>query len=317
MRTSACDCWFLTGPTASGKTSVGLALAQLIGAEIISLDSMAVYRGMDIGTAKPTGHQRSLVPHHLIDIVEPTEDFSLSRYVDAAQAKIRQIRARGNEVLFVGGTPLYLKALLRGMFHGPSADWAFRRQVHREARVAGIEVLHERLKLVDPLSAARLHPHDTRRIIRALEVHKLTGEPISHRQLQFDEVSDAQRVFVLDWPRDQLGSRIDQRVEGMFDAGLVEEVQHLLERYHRLSRTATQAVGYRETIEFVAGGLTRLEAIQRTRARTRRFARRQLTWFRSLPECRAVACSLAVAPAELACQILAAASPTPSERLAK
>jgi tRNA dimethylallyltransferase len=317
MRTIACDCWFLTGPTASGKTSVGLAIAQRIGAEIISLDSMAIYRGMDIGTAKPTSHQRSLVPHHLIDIIDPTEDFSLSRYVDAAQAKIREIRARGKEVLFVGGTPLYLKALLRGMFHGPSADWAFRRKVHREARVAGIEVLHERLKLVDPLSAARLHPHDTRRIIRALEVHKLTGEPISHRQLQFDEVSDAQRVFVLDWPRDQLDRRIDQRVEGMFESGLVEEVQQLLGRYHRLSRTATQAVGYWETIEFLAGGLTRPEAIHRTRARTRRFARRQLTWFRSLPECRAVACSLAVSPLELAGQIVAAASPSPSERPAK
>ena len=161
------DCWFLTGPTASGKTGIGLELAERIGAEIVSLDSMALYRGMDIGTAKPTAEQRRRVPHHLIDIVNPDTEFSLSQYVAAAHQVVAQIRQRGCEVLFVGGTPLYLKALLRGLYPGPPADWQFRQEIEEELKFVGIEALHTRLQQVDPLAAARLHPHDKRRIIRA------------------------------------------------------------------------------------------------------------------------------------------------------
>ncbi len=183
----ALDCWYLTGPTAAGKTSVGIEMARLLDAEIISLDSMAVYRGMDIGTAKPTQRQRETVAHHMIDILEPTEEFSVSNYVDEAHRLIRQLRESRRAVLFVGGTPMYLKAMLRGIYQGPPADWDFRKQVEEEARQVGIEVLHERLGQVDPLAAEKLHKNDIRRIIRALEVYKLTGEPISHQQLQFDE----------------------------------------------------------------------------------------------------------------------------------
>ena len=226
----ALDCWYLTGPTAAGKTAVGLELARLLKAEVISLDSMAVYRGMDIGTAKPSPEQLRAVPHHLINILNPDQEFSVSNYVEAAHQKIAELRSCGREVLFVGGTPMYLKAMLRGIYQGPPADWEFRREVEDEARRVGIEALHARLSQVDPLSAAKLHQNDIRRIIRALEVYKITGEPISHQQLQFDEgvPGDRCRVFVLGWSRAALHLRIDARVEGMFAAGLMDEVRGLL-----------------------------------------------------------------------------------------
>jgi tRNA dimethylallyltransferase len=284
----ATECWYLTGPTASGKTEIGLELAERLGAEIISLDSMTLYREMDIGTAKPTIDQQRRVPHHLIDILAPDEEYSLSNYVDAAKAAIAEIRSRGREVLFVGGTPLYLKSLLRGIFQGPPADWEFRQQIEEELLSAGLPALHERLQQVDPLSAAKLHPHDKRRIIRALEVYRLTGRPISHLQTQFDEGRPAEqcRVFVVSWPRDVLHGRIHRRVESMFAAGLVDEVQGILARHRSLSRTARQAVGYREVIHKLEQGGPLTETIEAVKTRTRRFARHQETWFRSLSECR-------------------------------
>jgi len=302
------DCWFLTGPTAAGKTRVGVELALRIGAEIASLDSMTVYQGLNIGTAKPSADDRQRVPHHLLDLVPPTEEFSLSEYVDAAHAKIVEIRGRGREVLFVGGTPLYLKALLRGVYQGPPADWDFRRQIEQELKSLPLEALHQRLVVIDPLLAARLHPNDKRRIIRGLEVFKLTGQRLSHLQTQFDEAqpAGATKVFVLSWPREALHCRIDERVEQMFAAGLVEEVRALLAKHGTLSRTAMQAVGYREVVEYVHSrdqwsrgegdrrqetedGNNALSAcIERVKIRTHQFARHQETWFRSLSECRFV-----------------------------
>jgi tRNA dimethylallyltransferase len=284
------DCWFLTGPTASGKTGIGLPLARLLGAEIISLDSMAVYRGMDIGTAKPSPADRQAIPHHLLDLRDPNEEFNVSQYLQAARQAIDEIRARGREVLFVGGTPLYLKAALRGVFEGPPADEDFRRRVEAEVDEVGLAALHQRLMQVDPLSAARLHPHDKRRIIRALEVYRLTGRPISHLQLQFEEGRPASscRVFQLSWPRAELHRRIDERVDEMFAAGFVDEVRTLLARYGGLGKTASQAVGYREVIEHRAGERGLSETVESVKARTRQFARRQETWFRSLSECRPV-----------------------------
>ncbi len=284
------DCWYLTGPTAAGKTSVGIEMAHLLNAEIISLDSMSVYRKMDIGTAKPTRDQLQAVPHHLIDILDPVDEFSVSSFVTLAHAKIREIRARDREVLFVGGTPMYLKAMLRGIYTGPPADWEFRAEVEQEARRVGIEALHARLSQVDPLSAAKLHQNDVRRIIRALEVYKVTGEPISHQQLQFEDGTPSERcrVFVLGWPRAALHERIDHRVARMFSAGLVEETRRLLEEFEALSRTASQAVGYREAIAYLRGEMTLDRAQARVRVRTHQFARRQETWFRSLCECRRV-----------------------------
>lgn len=299
------DCWFLSGATASGKTEAGLALAKLIDAEIISLDSMSIYRDMDIGTAKPTPQQQSVIPHHLLDIVAPTDDYSLASYVEAAHETAQSIRSRGKQVLFVGGTPLYLKSLLRGLSEGPPADWDFRREVEEEVDRVGVEALHKRLQQVDPLAANKLPPGDIRRIIRALEVHKFTGQPISHSQLQFDEGTPAEecRVFVLNWPRPQIHERIETRVDRMFEEGLIEEVTGLREKYSTLSRTALQAVGYREVMEHIDGECELPAAIERIKTRTRRFAKRQGTWFRGLCECRFIDMTADMSPAEVAAQV--------------
>jgi len=304
------DCWFLAGATASGKTKVGIELAQRLNAEIISLDSMAVYRDMNIGTAKPSAAERSAVPHHLLDVVPPSEDFSLSDYVDAAHATIAEIRSRGREVLFVGGTPLYLKALLRGVYQGPPADWDFRASIERELASLPLEALHQRLQCIDPLLAAKLHPNDKRRIVRGLEVFKLTGQRLSHLQTQFDEgqPASAVKVFVLSWPREELHHRIDARVESMFAAGLVDEVRGLLAKYGTLSRTAIQAVGYREVVEElraeIATGPALAACIERVKIRTRQFARRQETWFRALSECTPVGMQQFENPSQAAAAIL-------------
>jgi tRNA dimethylallyltransferase len=299
------DCWFLTGATAVGKTGVGIALAQQIGAEIISLDSMAIYRGMDIGTAKPTRELRETVPHHLIDIVDPADEFSVAQYVEAAVRTVNDIRARGKEPLFVGGTPLYLKGLLRGLFDGPPADWLLRQEIEEELVHAGSDALYERLMQVDPVAASHIHPHDTRRLIRALEVFRATGEPISHQQLQFEEgrrASDC-RVFVLRRPRDELHERIEARVKTMVATGLVDEVQSLTGNGRELGRTARQAVGYREALAYLAGEYDHDEMVARITFRTRRFAKRQGTWFRSLSECRFIDIRDAVGAVTLAGEI--------------
>lgn len=290
--TPAIDCWFLTGPTAAGKSAVGVELAARIGAEIVSLDSMALYRGMDIGTAKPTAEERRRTAHHLIDILGPHEEYSLAQYVAAARRCIEEIKGRGREVLFVGGTPLYLKGLLRGIFEGPPADWDLRRRLQQEARQHGTESLHRRLAAVDPAAAARLHPNDARRLIRALEVFEKTGQPISRLQQQFEIGRPAAecRVFVLDWPREALHARIDARVDAMFAAGLVEEVRGLGNfSSPALSRNARQAVGYREVIEHLEGQRGLPETVELVKQHTRQLAKRQGTWFRSLSECRFVA----------------------------
>jgi tRNA dimethylallyltransferase len=323
-------CWFLTGPTASGKSAVGHELAGRLGAEIISMDSMSLYRGMDIGTAKPDAAARREVPYHLLDVLEPGQEYSLAQYVTAAWSAADEVLRRGRQVLFVGGTPLYLKALLRGIFEGPPADWELRRRLEREAGEAGPGYLHDRLAAVDPAAASRLKPRDTRRLIRALEVYEKTGTPISDLQRQFDQPlpRDECRVFALDWPRPALYARIDQRVDTMFAAGLVDEVRRLLAQ-GPLSRTAAQAVGYREVIEYLRAkgldaqgsgvefrdepapaqslsGLSRKstpdpvapespapgtlpEVIELVKQHTRQLAKRQMTWFRSLSECRTVA----------------------------
>jgi tRNA dimethylallyltransferase len=301
------DCWFLTGPTASGKSAVGVELARLLGGEIISMDSMALYRGMDVGTAKPTPSQRAAVSHHLIDVIEPHEEYSLAQYVAAAAGVVAEIRVRGREPLFVGGTPLYLKGLLRDIFQGPAADWELRRQLEDEARRLGPESLHRRLAQFDPAAAQRLHPNDTRRLIRAIEVFEKTGLPISRLQKQFDTGLDASqcRVFALDWPRRELAARIDRRVEAMFAAGLVEEVRRLLAGPHGLSRTAGQAVGYGEVIEHLEGRRNLSETIELVKTHTRQLAKRQGTWFRSLGECRPIRLSEPLDPAQTAAQLAA------------
>ncbi|PQO37986.1 tRNA (adenosine(37)-N6)-dimethylallyltransferase MiaA [Blastopirellula marina] len=284
------DAWFLTGATASGKTRVGLCLAKKINAEIIALDSMSLYRDMDIGTAKPTREEQAVVPHHLIDVLDPSENSSISHYLQLAEQAAREIQSRGKQVLFVGGTPLYLKALLRGLSEGPAPDPEYRQALEEEAAKVGNTALHARLKQVDPLAAARIHENDTRRMIRALEVHRATGQPMSHYQFEFeDHVSPENcRAFWLSWDRPVLHDRINARVEAMFEQGLVDEVQRLLDKHSPLSTTALQAVGYQEVIDYLVGNRELEAAKDRVKARTRQFAKRQCTWFRSLEECREV-----------------------------
>jgi len=301
------DAWYLTGPTASGKSQVGLELARRMGGEILSLDSMAVYRGMDIGTAKASAADRARIPHHLLDLVDPTEDFSIAQFVDAAHAVVADLRQKQVAPIFVGGTPLYLKSLLRGIFQGPPADWEFRQAIEAEAAQVGGHKLQERLWQVDPLSASKLHPNDTRRMIRALEVAKLTGRPLSHWQTQFDEgrLATQCKVFVLHWPRETLHLRIDARVDQMLASGLLDETRALLEKYGELGRTAAQAVGYREAIDFLRGQTNSLEELgSQIKIRTHQFARRQETWFRSLSECRFVEMRADEPPDEVAERIL-------------
>ncbi|QDS97766.1 tRNA (adenosine(37)-N6)-dimethylallyltransferase MiaA [Adhaeretor mobilis] len=282
------DCWFLTGATAVGKTSVAIALAERLDAEIISLDSMAIYRGMDIGTAKPSPEEQRRVPHHLLDIVDPTDEYSVAEYLSAAEEVVEGIRKRGHQPLFVGGTPLYLKALLRGLFEGPPADWEMREQIEKELEEVGQEALHKLLEQVDPLAADAIHPNDTRRLVRALEVYRATGEPISHQQMQFDDSRTAEqcRVFVLRRARELQRERINDRVDDMIERGLIEEVRALTSDGKQLGRTASQAVGYREVIDHLNDDLSEEEMIEKIKARTRRFSKRQGTWFRGLSECR-------------------------------
>lgn len=285
------QCWFLAGPTAVGKTAFGIELAQEINAEIISLDSMAIYREMDIGTAKPTPEEQSQVPHHLIDIVTPDQEFSAAEYLKLAIATAREIIDRNKAPLFVGGTGLYLRSVLRGVFEGPPADWDFRREQQSLATEHGPSWLHAQLSNVDPESASKIHPNDQRRIIRALEIHHLTGHPASQILDENPLSPDVRptKVFWLCPDRDWLYSRIDQRVLQMIGLGLVDEVDQLLDRNPPLGRTARQALGYREIIDWRQGKLSTLEAaIEQIQTGSRQFAKRQHTWFRNLEECHAI-----------------------------
>ncbi|MFM7413456.1 MAG: tRNA (adenosine(37)-N6)-dimethylallyltransferase MiaA [Planctomycetota bacterium] len=275
------DCWFLSGPTASGKTALAIPLARALNAEIVSVDSMAVYRGLDVGTAKPSVEQRAAVPHHALDLVTPAEAFSVAHWLEAAARAVADCRARGRGILFVGGTPLYLRALRDGLAPLPASDQAVRRRLTAEAAAGESGLLHRRLAQVDPASAARIHPHDQKRLIRALEVAETTGRPLSAAFAPAPHPLFESRLLVVDLPRATLYRRIDRRVEGMFAAGLVEETRAALARPGGIGPTARQAAGYAEAIELLAGRIDAGEAIRRTQQRTRQLAKRQLTWLRS------------------------------------
>lgn len=277
----AADCWFLSGPTASGKSALGVRLARELGAEIVSVDSMAVYRGLDVGTAKLTAEQRQAVPHHLIDVVSPAEPYSVARWLTDAAAAVADCRRRGRQILFVGGTPLYLRALRDGLAELPGEDADLRRQLAAEAAAHGSAHLHVRLATVDPAAAARIHPHDLKRIIRALEVEQLSGRPLSRAFAPAPHPVFERQVFVLDLPRAVLYERIDSRVERMFAEGIVEETRAALDAPGGLGPTAVQAAGYAEAADLLASRIDRAEAIRRTQQRTRQLAKRQLTWLRS------------------------------------
>jgi tRNA dimethylallyltransferase len=272
----------VVGPTASGKSALALRLAEAAGAEVVSADSQQVYRGLDIGTGKVSPAERALVPHHLIDVAEPSEVMSAARYAALADAAIADIAARGRPIVVAGGTGLYLRALLHGLFEGPPADAALRAELETQETAA----LLERLRGVDPEAAARILPNDRRRLVRALEVHALTGVPISTHQRAHD-VRHAPSRYPATWvgldpPRAELGRRIDARVDAMFAAGLVDEVRALAAR-HPLELRAFDAIGYREVRAHLRGELGLEEARAQVKAATRRYARRQLGWFRAEP----------------------------------
>ncbi len=279
---------YLTGPTAVGKTAVGVALARRLGAEVVALDSMTLYRGMDIGTAKPTPAERGGVPHQLIDVLDPWESASVADYRDRAIRVVADLEGRGRRALFVGGTALYLKALLRGLFEGPGADPALRKALEEEADRLGDPAMHARLAGLDPAAASRLHPNDRRRVVRALEVIEATGRTLTEQQVEHGRPApDSVPVFALERPRAELLGRIDRRVEAMFAEGLVEEVRALHFAPRPLALAPSQGVGYREVIDLLEGRVDLAGAVSMTQARTRQFAKRQATWFRGLIEVRA------------------------------
>lgn len=285
----AADCWFITGPTAVGKSEIALRLAEQANAEIIALDSMTIYRGMDIGTAKPNLADRQRVPHHLIDRLEPHESACVDWFLREAEIAVAEIRGRGRQPLFVGGTPLYLKAALRGLFDGPPANPVLRSRLEAEAGKIGSVALHQRLAAVDQKAASKIHVNDLRRIVRALEVYETTGKPIGEWQQEFDKPADPlPKVACLTRSREDLYQRINDRVFEMLEAGWIEEVMRLHIESAVLGREAAQAVGYLEIAEHLAGRTTRDAMIELIQRRTRHFAKHQMTWFRHIEECRMV-----------------------------
>ena len=269
----------ILGPTAVGKTEISLALAEEIGAEIISADSMQVYRGMDIGTAKPTQEERARVPHHLIDVAEPWEEFSAGRYVSLADEAIADVTRRGKIPLVVGGTGMYVRALLEGIFEGPGADFKLREGL-AETESGEPGALHKMLKNVDPRAAERIHPSDIRRIVRALEVYEKTGKTISENQSQWrGEGRYDYKIAGLTRPRPELYRRIDERVENMIKNGLLDEVKTLMENGCRPEMPSMQALGYKQLLAHLDGDLNLQTAIELIKRDTRRYAKRQYTWF--------------------------------------
>ena len=270
----------ILGPTAVGKTDLAIRVALRVGGEIISIDSRQIYRHMDIGTAKPTAKQLQLVAHHMIDCATPDETFSAARFQRAADKAIKQIQGRKKIPMLVGGSGMYFRAVVDGLFDGPEADPSLRQRLKQEANTSGISWLYDRLKDVDPEAARKIHPNDLVRIIRALEVYELSGKPISQLQKQWESGKSRYEIiaFGLTRPREDLYQRIEARVDQMMDEGLLDEARSLLE-YDRNLRSMN-CFGYKELFSFLEGRISLDEAIRLIKQNTRRYAKRQLTWFK-------------------------------------
>jgi tRNA dimethylallyltransferase len=273
----------ILGVTASGKGRIGHDLATELGGEIVSVDSMKVYRRMDIGTAKPSEEARRQVRYHMIDVVEPSESFSVGLFLDKANAAVGDIRSRGRAVIAVGGTALYIKALLYGLFEGPGGDEQIRAALRARAMVEGLVSLHGELARVDPQAADRISPNDARRIIRALEVFRLTGKPISSFQKQFEAKQPTKDWTIIGLHRERPveSRRINARVRKMIELGLVDEVKSLLAEDKPLSQQARCAIGYTEIIGHLEGRTSLDEAVELIKKNTRRLAKGQRTWFKT------------------------------------
>lgn len=273
----------VAGPTASGKTALAVELAKVLNGEVISCDSMQVYKHMDIGTAKPTKEEMEGIPHHMLDVAEPWEDFSVSRYCEMADPILQDVLARGKTAIIAGGTGLYMDALIRGNDFAPYPSTGMRKKLEDQADREGMEAMLMLLQSIDPDSAARLHVADRKRIIRALEVYYETGETITAHNLKTQAVPPKYSPcwFALeDADRADLYDRIDSRVDKMLDMGLMAEIEDLLARGIPEKATAMQAIGYKEFLDAMAGRCTVQEAAEQVKLSSRRYAKRQLTWFR-------------------------------------
>jgi len=276
----------ILGITACGKGRLAFDLAQSMGAEIISIDSMKVYRRMDIGTAKPPKQARAAIKYHLIDVVEPSDSFSVAAFLELAYKAIEQINSRKKPIIAVGGTALYIKALLYGLFEGPGTNEQIRAALRAQVQDEGLAQLYRELTKIDPVAADRISPNDSKRIIRALEVYKITGKPISSLQKQFNAKKPVHDWTIIGLRREKndTNSRINRRVKKMISDGLVDEVKSLLAEEKPLSPQARCAIGYSEIIDYINGRGTLDDAIELIKINTRRFAKSQRTWFKTFKD---------------------------------
>ena len=278
----------LVGPTAVGKSAVAIRLALKRSSEVISADSRMVYRGMEIGTAKPRPAERAGIVHHLIDIVDPDEPFSAGRFKSLAGAVIGRLHREGRVPIVVGGTGLYLKLLLHGLWEGPEADWPLRERLYEAEHREGGGYLHQRLKEIDPDSARAIKPQDRSKLVRAIEVYEKTGRPLSdhHREHQFSEKPYEAIQIGLRRSRDDLYQRIEARVDHMMAGGLAEEVRGLVEKGYSSELPSMKGLGYRQIVGHLKGEYDRAEAVRRLKRDTKRYAKRQFTWFNRDPSIR-------------------------------
>ncbi|MBF0215820.1 MAG: tRNA (adenosine(37)-N6)-dimethylallyltransferase MiaA [Candidatus Omnitrophica bacterium] len=271
----------IVGPTSSGKSRVALEVASRIDSEIVSCDSMQIYRGMDILTRVPSGEELKKVKHHFVNIIDPGEEYNAARYSVEARTVINKIISGGKAPLVVGGTGLYLRTLLDGIFNGPVKDEELRKELIARADKEGKEVLYDRLRLMDPVTAAKLHPNDLKRVTRAIEVYELTGRPMSEKKIETagEGIGYAKRIFGLALEREMMYERINKSVDKMFDEGIIEEVRAL--EKGRLSETASKAIGIKEIGAYLRGEWDIDTAREEMKKNTRHYAKRQITWFRA------------------------------------
>ncbi len=272
----------IVGPTASGKTKLSICLSEKLGGEIISADSRQIYRFLDIGTAKPAPEELKRVTHHFMNILNPDQYYNAGEYGIQARAKIEELLKKSTQPILVGGSGLYIRAVIDGFFEGPGKNSEIREQLEIEARTFGSDKLFERLKKIDPISAAKMDATKVRRVIRALEVYYTTGKPISDlHSIQEKKISFEAVQFGLEWERKALYHRIEKRVDWMIENGLIEEARRLLVKGYSRDANALNTVGYKEVFDFIEGKITKEEMIRLIKQNTRHFAKRQLTWFRA------------------------------------
>jgi tRNA dimethylallyltransferase len=272
----------IVGPTASGKTTLSILLAEKLHGEIISADSRQIYKFLNIGTAKPPPEDLNRVHHHFIDILDPDQEYNAAEYGQRARIEIEELLKQGIQPIIVGGSGLYVRAIIDGFFQGPGKDSEIREQLEKEAQRFGAELLFDKLKRIDPVSAAKMDASKVRRVIRALEVYYTTGKPISDlHSAQESRAPFEVMQYALEWERKTLYDRINHRIDEMMEKGLIEEVRELNTRGYLSGMNALNTVGYKETFDFIEGNLTKEEMVRCIKQNSRRFAKRQLTWFRA------------------------------------